>query len=188
MLLERYRKVTPVREFAAQIYEAIQAQALGLHHAAVATLLPVLEGVLRKLAHADGRDIGQGTQKLVEEVDRLAISERQASPDPRDAAMERIEMIEQLRDFMRDRLLMKTHSYSGINNLNRHGILHGVFDGYGASSNFQKLISFLDGLVFFTGFRTPGVSCFAPDDTIESRQLAQYLSGLSACQPLRPKI
>jgi hypothetical protein len=44
MLLERYRKVNLVGDFAEQIGEAIEAHALGLDHPAVSTLLPVIEG------------------------------------------------------------------------------------------------------------------------------------------------
>jgi hypothetical protein len=178
MLLERYRKVELVRDFAIQIREAMEASAFGLDHAAVAALLPVLEGVLRRLALADGRNVGSGTKKLVDEIEQLAERERRAlaqsqgnaMPGMSDALVERIEMLEQLRDFTRDRLLFPTAQYDGHNFLNRHGILHGIFGAYGVEANFQKLISFLDGLVFFISLGTSGISCLAPDDTAESQQ------------------
>jgi hypothetical protein len=156
MFLERYRTVEPVQEFAVQIREAIEASAFGLDHAAVATLLPVLEGVLRRMALANGRDIGSGTKKLVDEIGQMAEGERRhlahsgGSADPANGALvERVDMADQLRDFMRDRLLVGTAYYAGINHLNRHGILHGIFGDYGVEANFHKLISFLDVLTFF---------------------------------------
>jgi hypothetical protein len=190
MLLERYQKVDPVSEFSKQIRDAIEASAFGLDYAAVATLLPVLEGVIRRLANADGRDVGRGTSKLADEIDQLAVHERKAfgQSGADEAILERIEMIEQLRDFMRDRLLVKTADYAGINKLNRHGIVHGVFDDYDVESNFQKLVSFLDGLVFFVSLRRSGISCLAPGDTTESLRLASYLRDLSVARRARPKL
>jgi hypothetical protein len=55
--------------------------------------------------------------------------------------------------------LAGTAKYTGINSLNRHGILHGIFGGYGVEANFQKLVSSLDGLVFFISLGTSGISC-----------------------------
>jgi hypothetical protein len=106
MFLERYRKVDPVRDFAVQIREAMEEWAFGLDHAAVATLLPVLEGVIRRLALADGRDVGSGTKKLVNEIeelaDRRALAQAQGQPTPglSDALVERVEMLDQLRTFL----------------------------------------------------------------------------------------
>jgi hypothetical protein len=173
----------------------MEASFFGLDHAAVATLLPVLEGVLRRLALADGRDLGNGTRKLVDEIDKLAGRERRAMaqssgthPSATDALEERIDMLGQLRDFMKERLFIGTDRYDGIDNLNRHGILHGVFGEYGAAANFHKLISFLDGQVFFISLGKSGISCLGPNTTIESRKLALYFLGLSQARQLRPSI
>lgn len=190
MLLERYRKLEPVSSFAIQVREAMEAAAFGLNHAAIAMMLTVLEGIVRKLADADGRDVGPGTKKLVAEIEQLAKEERHAATagSVDDALLERIEMVEQLRDFMRDRLLIGTSKYDGIGHLNRHGILHGLFLGYGAESNFHKLISFLDGLVFFISLRRTGISCFAPEDTTDSTALAAYFRALVAARQARSNL
>lgn len=186
MLLYRYRVVDHVREFAEQIRESIEAWAGGLDLAAVATLLPVIEGVLRKMAAVDGRDLGPGTRKVADEIDRMIDAERARTGDsPNDATFERIEMLKQLCGFMRNRLLAKTSEYSGIDDLNRHGISHGIFLDYGKATNFLKLISFLDGLVFVISLRMSGVSCLAPDDTPSSRKLALYFVCLSSLRRLR---
>jgi hypothetical protein len=46
-------------------------------------------------------------------------------------------MLEVLRDFVRDRLLERTDSYSGLNELNRHGILHGIYGNFGEEITFS---------------------------------------------------
>jgi len=71
MLLERYRKVPVVKEFQASISEALEAAHLGLFHAAVSTLFPVIEGIIRECASSGGRSVGQGTQKLPGEIDEM---------------------------------------------------------------------------------------------------------------------
>lgn len=187
MLLERYPRVAPVSEFITQIREAMEASALGLRHVAVSTLLPVIEGSLRKYASANGRDVGSGTKKLVDELSAMAQSARASDGGASDDALvERAEMMEQLRDFMRERLLSPTGAYAGINDLNRHGILHGVFGRYGTDGNFEKLVSFIDGLVFYLSLKTPGISCLAPDETTESRRMARYLRALRSIRRFRP--
>src|SRR3954451_25052532 len=54
MLVERYRKIAFISEFATVVEEAIEATQLGLSHVAVASMLPVIEGVLRRMATARG--------------------------------------------------------------------------------------------------------------------------------------
>jgi hypothetical protein len=46
-------------------------------------------------------------------------------------------MLEGLRDFIRDRFLENTKKYGGLDQLNRHGILHGIYDEYGEDNNFS---------------------------------------------------
>ena len=195
MFLGRYRQVDHVRGFDVQIREAIEASAFGLDHAAVATVLTVLEGVVRRLALAEGRDVGLGTKKLIGEVEALAAGERRALANmsastiqdgQASALQERVDMVDQIRDFLASRLLENTSNYAGIDSLNRHGILHGVFNGYGVDTNFHKLISFLDALVFFISLRT-GVSFFAPDPTPEAQAFAAYLLGLANSARARPR-
>lgn len=187
MLLGRYTSVPHVRDFGLQIREAIEASMLGLRHAAITTLLTAIEGTLRSYAAANGRDIGSGTRRLIDEMSTMALSQRAViQKDSDEALIERAEMTEQLRDFLRERLLVNTNTYAGIGNLNRHGILHGIFHDYDADGNFEKLISFLDGLVFYFTLTTSGISLFAPELTTESRRLAAYLGLLKEIGQHRP--
>jgi hypothetical protein len=169
MLLGLYNKAIYVADFKAQISEAIEAWHTGLHYAAVATLIPVLEGIVRKIAKEGDRDIGNGTKKLIDELDELIAKEDQ-SPYRFD---ERIVMLTGLRDFFSERLLKRTVDYNGLDQLNRHGILHGIFEEYGAVVNFLRLITLLD-LLCFAIVLAHGGSCFAPDRTPKSKRLADY--------------
>jgi hypothetical protein len=169
MLLGLYMKAIYVRDFRVPIAEAIEAWHAGLHHAAVATMIPVLEGVVRKIAKEGNRDIGSRTTRLIGEFDEL-IAKEDRSPHRFD---ERIVMLTGLRDFFAERLLSHTDDYEGLDQLNRHGILHGIFEGYGAAVNFLRLVTLLD-LLCFAMVLTHGGSSFAPDHTPESMRLAAY--------------
>jgi hypothetical protein len=95
MLLGLYVKMTFVRDFKLHISEAIEASFAGLHNAAVTTMLTVLEGVVRKIATTEGRDIGRGTRKIIDELTHALDHENQ-SPNK---FQERVVMLEALRDF-----------------------------------------------------------------------------------------
>jgi hypothetical protein len=186
MLLARYPCVPPVDHFCAQIREAFEAASFGLMHAAIATLLPVIEGVLRKVANQRGDDLGIGTRKVADEIAKLA--ERELTRGDGDATRERVDMLTQIEAFTRTRLVVPTKDYMGLDRLNRHGILHGLFTDYGVDQNFHRLVSFLESLVFALSLRMSGVSCFAPPETTESQRLALYFHGLSAAARLRSKL
>ncbi len=165
-------------DFKTEIAEAIEASQMGLLHAAVATLLPVLEGIIRKIADSRGQSIGSGTSKLVDEVEELIAQEKSLAPH----FHERVIMLEAFRDFLKNRLLINTDMYNGVGNLNRHGVLHGVFSKYGHDFNFYRLISFLDLLCFIIAVHKRGISILAPDVTEDSERLADYyrrIKGLS---------
>ena len=186
MLLGLYNKVIYICDFRVQIAEAVEAWHVGLHHAAVATMIPVLEGIIRKIAKGGSRDIGSTkiTKKLIGELDEL-IAKENRSPHRYDV---RIVMLTGLRDFFAERLLENTDHYNGLDQLNRHGILHGIFEKYGAAVNFLRLITLLD-LLCLAMVLAHGGSCFAPDRTPKSQKLAEYYRTLKQrsieAQPFR---
>jgi hypothetical protein len=168
MFLDRYSRIPHVRDFARQIDESIRSYFCGYTFNAVTDLLPVIEGIIRKLANRQNRDVGQGTRKLVDELQALVDREEQ-SPH---CYGERLVMLEAFRDFVRDRLLENTDRYVGFNEFNRHGILHGTFENFGQDINFLRLITLLDLLCFSIGLIEGGVSMFAPPPNQESLRLA----------------
>ncbi len=171
--LQRYSKIQHIQDFSRQIDESFRAYFAGYRLVAITAMIPVLEGIIRKIASAASRDVGQGTQGLLKEFDAIVEAESN-SPQRYE---ERLVMLELLRDFMRDRFLKNTNRYYGLNQFNRHGILHGVFDDFGEELNFMRVITILDLLCFIIGLKGARVSMFAPEDTDESRKLAsQYIA------------
>jgi hypothetical protein len=173
MYLDRYSKIPHVRDFARQIDESIRTYFCGYTFNAVTGLLPVIEGIIRKMATSHSRDVGQGTRKLNDELQALVDREEQ-SPH---CYGERLVMLEAFRDFVRDRLLQNTDRYVGLDEFNRHGILHGIFENFGQDINFLRLITLLDLLCFSIGL-IEGVSMFAPAPTAESANLAGVYKAL----------
>lgn len=172
MFLDRYSKIPHIRDFSRQIDESIRTYFCGYSFNAVTGLLPVVEGIIRKIASSQNRSIGQGTKRLIDELEALVEREEQ-SPH---CYGERLVLLEAFRDFVRDRLLHNTDSFVGFNEFNRHGILHGVFEDFGQDINFLRLITLLDLLCFSIGLIEGGVSMFAPADSPESLDLAaRYL-------------
>jgi len=185
MLLERYRKVPLILKYQASISEAIEAAQLGLFHAAVSTLFPVIEGIIREMAGSRGVNLGQGTSKLADEVDAMIAHDRTKGFGGSD---ERITMLEIFRDFLKSTLLVRTASFTGARDLNRHGVLHGVFVNFGHEANFYILISILDLLTFIMTFRTSGISVLAPDWTEEAQALARYYRALQVISATGRKV
>jgi hypothetical protein len=171
--LERYSKIIHVRDFSRQIDESFRAYFSGYRLVAITAMIPVLEGIIRKIASASSRDVGSGTQGLLREFEAIVEDEENSSH----RYEERLVMLELLRDFIRDRFLKNTNRYDGLNQFNRHGILHGVFEDYGEELNFMRVITILDLLCFIITLRGAHVSMFAPAETDDSRKLAsEYIA------------
>jgi len=174
MFLERYSTVIHVRDFREHIDQAIKAYFSGYKLPSICALIPVIEGIIRKRAAKHGRDLGNGTIKFKLEFSDLVEKEKNSSH----CYGERLVMLEALRDFMEKRFLEKTDNYDGMNQFNRHGILHGLYDNFGDDKNFYRLITLLDLLCFLVGLEEGG-SCFAPEDTPESVSLGAHYLQLS---------
>jgi hypothetical protein len=171
--VERYSKIKYVLDFSVHIDEVFRAYFSGYRRVAITALIPVLEGIIRKMADGSGRDLGNGTQGLIKEFDKI-VEDEEKSPHRFE---ERLVMFELIRDFMKNRFLIKTSRFAGLNQFNRHGILHGVFEDYGDELNFLRMITILDLLCFIIGFRGVPVSVFAAEESDESQKLAvQYLA------------
>jgi hypothetical protein len=184
MLLGLYSVQIYVRDFRGPIADSIEAAFSGLWHAAITTLVPVIEGVLKKMAAERPEPPPKGQKSwLILELDEL-IGKETSSPDCFD---ERVLMLAALRDSCATRLYITTEKYQGLDQLNRHGILHGIFDDYGDAINFYRLISILELLCFALSMRHGG-SCFAPESTAESRELAAYYIRQQQESDKRPKL
>jgi hypothetical protein len=147
MLLGLYRNTSHVKDFAQQIDESIKAFVSGYKLVAVAAMVPVIEGIVRKMASRANRDFDDGTGGLKFEFDKIVERER-TSPN---CYGERLVVLEELRDFIHERFWEKIKKYDGLNHFNRHGIVHGIYDQYGVDLNFFRLITLLDLLCFSIG-------------------------------------
>jgi hypothetical protein len=176
MFLTRYSTIIHVRDFSRQIDESIRTFFCGYTFNAVTGLIPVIEGIIRKMAARQNREVGHGTRRLVDELQSLVEREEQASY----CYGERLVMLCAFRDFLRDRVLQNTDRYTGLNEFNRHGILHGIFENFGQEVNFFRLITLLDLLCFSIGLIEGGVSMFAPEATPDSAKLAAHYLQLCA--------
>jgi hypothetical protein len=78
MYLERYSKILHVRDFALQIDQSIRTYFCGYTFNAITGLLPVIEGIIRKIADSQGRDVGFGTRKLNDELQAFVERELQS--------------------------------------------------------------------------------------------------------------
>jgi hypothetical protein len=178
MLLDRYGSVPMVSLFRRQIGEAIEAAHLGLHHAAVALLIPTIEGVVREHATQAHRNLGNaGIARLTDEIQAMVAFERRSHPGCT-ASDERVSMIEMFGEFLTTSLYMNTWTFAGDRELNRHGAVHGLYRDYGNQANFYVLISIVDLLTFVLTFRGSGVSVMAPDMTLDARRLGLYYLAL----------
>lgn len=178
MLLERYNKIPHISDFKEVISNSIEAFHLGLTHAAIASLIPVIEGTIRKLARQLSRSFRKNIfANLLATIDALINEEKASNSGVVD---ERVMMLNGFRRIVAEHLFANTENYSGRGRLNRNGILHGIYNptDYGHASNFYKLISVIDMICFFVSLRTPDVSILAPDTTEESEQLANYYRAL----------
>lgn len=180
MQLERYNRIPHISDFKEVISNSIEAFHLGLTHAAIASLIPVIEGTLRKVA----RNLSKPFKKnifanLLATIDALVDKERSGIPGVKD---ERIMMLMGFRRIVAEHLFVNSENYSGRGRLNRNGILHGIYNPaeYGYEYNFHKLISVIDMICFFISLWTPNVSALAPDATEETEQLANYYRELRA--------
>jgi hypothetical protein len=186
MLLERYRKWPYIRDFADTIAEAIEAAAYGLTRAATAALVPVVEGVITKVAADNKVEKSQnnGGRRI---LDTLEAIERIGAGRWNPAGFLEVKvMIESYRTFFMERFWQQTESLAATEHLNRHGILHGILPGsdFGRPYNFARLISVLDLLCFLICVAGPRdgtrMSALAPDETADSIALATYFSSIAA--------
>lgn len=184
MFLYRYQKMPYVRDFAPMIDEAIRAHFCGLNRLAVSGLVSVVEGIVRKVAAARlGHDPCRHG-KVIKDEFKAFVDQEQASPNRYE---ERLAMLEMLRDFVNERLFQDTDLYTGANQLNRHGILHGLFLNYGERVNFFRLMTVIDLLCFTITVKEGGFSCFAPKKTEASMALATHYRALDAVARLKPR-
>ncbi len=180
MYLYRYREWPFVREFAPTIWECIEAASYGFLGVATTGLAPVVEGVARAIARDQQIPVPRRAATLLRNVLDDVGSRSAEATHP--AAREEVELvIASYRRFFEERFWRDSDRLPEGESLNRHSILHGIADAqdYGTRYNFSRLISVLDLHCLLITFIQPPekrLSNLYPDETSESRELAQYLA------------
>lgn len=168
MVLNRYPHVPFISEYQISISEAVEAHFLGLGHAAVAGLIPVIEGAGRNLARSKGleheyvgRTFSQLTEAVMAEVRERKLGDYEAV----------ISVLKSFLSFIKDYFYSDSRSYLLSDRTNRNGISHGHFKDadYGTSLNFYKTLSALDALCLMAEFQV-----FPAKSTADSEVLALY--------------
>lgn len=182
MVLHRYPSVPVVTLYAKTIAEAVWAHFAGLHHVAVGGLIPVVEGVARRLAGERGL---QSDGQLKARFRDLASSvKNEVVQRSIGATAEIIDMLDSFSCFIESYFYVNSDLYPLIDGTNRHGVVHGAFTdaAYGRPLNFFKTIAAIDFLTLISSFTTSRMSGLAPDDTPESTSLAaRYLAVHDLC-------
>lgn len=170
MVCERYPVTPYIQEYKDIIAEAVQAHFLGLGHVAVSGLLPVVEGVGRKLAQSRSLTADGSIKAVFTELAKYCKIEAAKN----DMAVNELEcMLDSFVEFARSYLYVQSDAYALDDKTNRHGALHGAYaDGdYGRPISFYKIIGSVDFLCMVSAFRA-NVSWLAPDPTESSVKLA----------------
>jgi hypothetical protein len=179
MVLHRYPEVPVIQEYKNTIAESVEAHFLGLDHVAVGGLIPVLEGVARRLAINRGIDckgIKSVFERLAEAYKHFVIDRRIGATD------ELCVMLDSFANFARDLVYANSTLSVLVDSTNRHGIAHGAYtdDDYGRPLNFFKTISAIDFLTMLSSLDTSRVYVFAASPTDASRALAKRYATLVA--------
>ena len=184
MVTHRYPVVPFVCAYEKIISEAIEAHFLGLHHVAVAGLIPVIEGAGRQLLESrklTGQSVKSVFATLAEDC------KRQATAQGIGATGEVLSMLDSFSAFTSSTLYADAKLTPPLDGTNRHGITHGHFQDsqYGRPLNFYKTIGAVDFLMFVASFNA-NMSWFAPDISEKSEVLATFYGSLKAVCQVRP--
>jgi hypothetical protein len=180
MVVSRYSQMPVVNLYQETVAEAILAHFSGLRHVAVGGLMPVVEGVGRELA----RQRGLKGDAYIKDVFRDLLMEAKDDVVKRKigATQEIVDMLGAFLHFLEEYFFKGSELYPLLDKTNRHGILHGSYKDadYGRPINFYKTISAIDILTFVSMLRMPKMSGFAPNETPESKALADRYRQLKA--------
>lgn len=172
MVVNRYPQKPIIKDFQDIIAEGVEAHFLKLDHIAASGLVPVVEGATRRLANAHGIEV----QTFKPTFSALVKHCKDHVTENRIGDIgEIISMLESFELFLSKVLFANTEDYSLTDGTNRHGMAHGIFSDkeFGSPLNFYKIITAINFLTFMSSLYYGG-SGFAPDETVQSKELARY--------------
>ncbi|GAB2192065.1 hypothetical protein MAH1_36740 [Sessilibacter sp. MAH1] len=179
LYIEKY-SVTPfIKDYMKILGDGLEAHFLGLHYAAVATLIPVIEGVSRRLA--EKRNVGH--KYIKQTIKNLCESCKAEVTSRKLGAYEEVEsMIDSFEQFATKKLYADSTQYPHDDNTNRHGITHAAYadSDYGKPINFYKTVAAINSLCFLSAIDSEG-SWFPPKGSESGMKKSLYYS---MCQKL----
>jgi hypothetical protein len=184
MVCSRYPITPVISEYTEMIAESVEAHFLGLHHVAVAGLVPVIEGAGVELLRQRGHSSKSPADVFFKLADQC---KREAKEKKLGTIGEVLSMLDSFYSFAKNVLYQDSrapeHSDTAnqfVDGTNRHGITHGRYRDrdYGRPINFYKVIGAVHFLCFVSAFRA-NISWLSPASTEPSMQLAWYYVGLA---------
>jgi hypothetical protein len=177
MVTSRYPQKPIIKDFREIIAEGIQAHFLKLDHIAASGLVPVIEGATRRLAKKHGiviEEFRPTLSALIKHCKDYVSAKRIGN------VSEIVSMLESFELFVSKVLFVNTSRYTLTDGTNRHGMAHGIFadKDFGSPLNFYKIITAINFLTFMSSLYYGG-SGFAPDETVQSKEVARYYRTLS---------
>ncbi|MCD1189474.1 hypothetical protein D3A87_18280 [Vibrio cholerae] len=170
---EKYTVTPFVKDYLSIIDNGIESHFLGLNYASVSTLIPVIEGIARKLSKHRGVD----HEHIKKTIINLCESCKTQVVNNKIGDYEEIEsMIDSFRKFAVKKLYSDSKIYPHEDNTNRNGITHGVYTDldFGSKISFYKVISLINFLCFLSAIDA-GISWFPPKGKVEGQRKAEYL-------------
>lgn len=173
VFIEKYAKTPFVKDYLSIIDNAIECHFFGLNYSSVSTLIPVIEGVARKLAAhrcVEHAHIKKTIQQLCASCKEQVVANKLGDYEEVES------MIDSFERFVTKKLYSKSQSYPHEDNTNRNGITHGVYSDldFGSPVSFYKVISLINFLSFLSAIDA-GLSWFPPKGTKESDLKVSYL-------------
>lgn len=183
VLIEKY-SVTPfVKDYLKILENGIESHFLGLHYSSVCTLIPVVEGVARKLAvhrEVDHKYIKQTIRNLCLSCKTEVVQKKLGDYEEVES------MIDSFEKFVTEKLYSDSSAYPHEDNTNRNGIAHGAYGDidYGNPVSFYKVIALINSLCFLSAIDA-GLSWFPPKGTEAGTKKAVYYSMCESFSNLR---
>jgi hypothetical protein len=149
LISEKYPSTPFIKEYLQLLSNGIESHFLGLNHAAVCSILPVIEGVARKLAKH--RKVHH--KQIKNCIENVSASIKKEVVTKKLGAYGEIEsMIDSFINFSKNNLYANSGKYPNSDKTNRHGILHGEYtdSDFGSKLNFYKAIGCINVLCFFS--------------------------------------
>ena len=172
LINEKYATTPYIKDYLKIIENSIEAHFLELHHAAVATAIPVIEGVARKLA--EKRRVSH--KYIKETIKNLCLSCKHEVTSKKLGDVSEVEsMIDSFEMFATQKLYSDSSKYPHTDKTNRNGITHAAYldSDYGTPINFYKSIAAIDFLCFLVAIDS-GLSWFPPKGSESGTKRSMY--------------